>query len=313
MTQPSNTFSSYDAIGNREDLTDVIYDISPITTPFLSAITRTTAEATFHEWQTDALAAAAQNSVIEGDDATTDASTATTRRGNYTQISDKVPRVTGSQQAVRKAGRKDELAYQVAKRARELKRDMEFDILSNNARAAGSDSVARVSAGVPAWLLNNTVHGSGGSAAAGTGADTTTNGTQRAFGESQVRAVLKDIYDSGGDPDCILVGSFNKQKFSEFTGGATKNIDVQDKRLVYSVDVYESDYGILEVKPDRFSPARTAFILQTDMWAIAYLRQFHVKPLARTGDTERKQLIVEYTLESRNEAASGAVFDLTTS
>lgn len=311
MAQPSDTFSTYDAIGNREDLADVIYDISPIATPFLSGIARSTAEATFHEWQTDSLASAAQNAVIEGDDATTDATTASVRRGNYTQISDKVPRVTGTQQAVRKAGRRDELAYQIAKRAKELKRDMELDLLANNVRNAGSDTVARVSAGVPAWINTNYDGGTGGSAGSA-GTTAATNGTQRPFTEALLKTVLKECFDTGGDPDTIMVGSFNKQALSGFTGGANKNVDVKDKKLVASVTIYESDFGILEVVPNRFMRSRDCLILQMDMWAVAYLRSFHVKELARTGDTERKQLLVEYTLEARNEGSSGLVADLTT-
>ena len=312
MAQPSDTFSSYDAIGNREDLSDVIYNISPTETPFMSSIARGTADATLHEWQTDALAAAAQNAVIEGDDATTDASTATTRLGNYTQISDKVPRVTGTQNAVRKAGRKDELAYQIAKKSKELKRDMETDLCSNTARVAGNDTTARVSAGLTSWIATNQSVGSGGSAPTGDGTDTRTNGTQRTFNEAQLKTVLQACWDQGGDPDTIMVGSFNKQKMSTFTGNATRYKDADDQRLVAAIDVYVSDFGTLTVVPNRFQPARSAFVLQTDMWAVAYLRPFFMQQLAKTGDTERRQLLVEYCLESRQEAASGIVADLTT-
>lgn len=313
MTQPTNTFSSYDAIGNREDLTDVIYNIAPTETPFLSGISRASAQATLHEWQTDTLASAAQNAVIEGDDATTDASTATTRLGNYTQISDKVPRVTGTQQAVRKAGRKDELAYQIAKSSKELKRDMETDLLSNNARNAGNDTTARVSAGVPSWIATNTDRGSGGSDPSGDGTDTATNGTQRNFLESQLKTVLQACWNEGGDPDTVMVGSFNKQIMSTFTGNATRYKDADDQRLVAAIDVYVSDFGSLTVVPNRFQPARNAFVFQMDMWAAAYLRPFFMQDLAKTGDTERRQLLVEYCLEARQEAASGTIADLNTS
>ena len=144
MAQPADTFSSYDAVGNREDLSDTIWMISPTETPFMSGIDKVPADATFHEWQTDALAAAdTSNAVIEGDDATTDAATATTRFGNYTQISDKVPRVTGTQRTVDSAGLGDEFAYQIFKKGQELKRDVESILLDNNARVAGNDTAAR--------------------------------------------------------------------------------------------------------------------------------------------------------------------------
>ena len=144
MAQPTNTFDTYDAIGIREDLQDVIYSISPTETPFMSSAAREQVKNTFHEWQTDALAAAVtNNAVIEGDDATLDAASATSRIGNYTQIMDKTVVITGTQESVDKAGRASELAYQIAKKSKELKRDIESTLLTNQARAAGNSSTAR--------------------------------------------------------------------------------------------------------------------------------------------------------------------------
>ena len=314
MAQPSPApFSTYDAIGNREDLSDFIYMISPTDTPFLSGIPRTTADATLHEWQTDALATAADNAVIEGDEATTDVATATTRLTNYTQISDKVPRVTGTQEAVNKAGRRSELAYQIAKRSKELKRDIETGLLKDTAKVAGNDSTARVSAGYPTWVATNDSVGSGGSSPTGDGSDTGTAGTARSLTEALLKTVLQGCWDQGGDPDCVLPNSFNKQVFSTFTGNATRNIGAQDRELVATVDIYESDFGSLEVIPERFGVASDMPVIQKDMWALAPLRPFRLVDLARTGDTERKQLIIEWCLESRNEAASGIVRALSTS
>ena len=314
MAQPADTFSTYDAIGNREDLSDVIYDISPTETPFLSGISKGPASATFHEWQTDSLAAASgTNAVIEGDDATTDASSATTRLGNYTQISDKVPRVTGTQVAVNSAGRKDEMAYQIMKRSKELKRDVETSLLANNARVAGNDTTARECAGIESWLATNDDFGATGASPTGDGTDARTDGTQRAFVESDLKTVLAACYDQGGNPDTIMVGSFNKQALSGFSGGATRTINAQDKQLVNAVDVYMGDFQDLAVVPNRFQRSRSALVLEMDMWAFGTLRDFQQEDLARTGDTERKQLLVEYTLIAKNEAASGGVFDLTTS
>ena len=211
MAQPSNTFSSYDAVGNREDLKDFISMISPTRTPFQSGIATVSATSTKVEWQTDSLAAAsASNAVIEGDDATTDASTATSRVFNYTQILDKVPRVTSTQRSVNAAGRADELDYQIMKRTKEIKRDLETSLLDNNAQVAGNDTTAREMGGIESWLATNTNLGSGGSAPTGDGTDARTGGTDRAFTESQLRDVIKQCYDSGGEPDTIMVGSFNK-------------------------------------------------------------------------------------------------------
>lgn len=313
--EPANTFSSFDAVGNREDLSDAIYDISPVDTPIMSSIGRTKASAVLHEWQTDALAAASSsNAVKEGADATTDAVTPTVRLSNTCQIMDKVSRVTGTQQVVSKAGRKNELSYQIAKNGKELKRDMEATICAAQAEAAGDVSTARTFGALLSWVITNTDKGTG-AAADGTGLGNTvrTDGTQRVFTEAQVKAVLADAWTEGGDPDTIYVGAFNKQKFSTFTGNATRYKTAEDSKLMASIDLYDSDFGELEVIPNRFQRARDAWILQNDMWALAYLRSFTSNDLAKTGDSERKQLLVEFTLESRNEKASGGVFDLTTS
>ncbi len=314
MAQPADTFSSYDAVGNREDLSDVIYDISPTATPFLSGIAKTTATATNHEWQTDSLAAASStNAVIEGDDAVTDASSPTVRLGNYTQILDKVPRVTGTQRANDSAGRGDEMDYQVAKRMKEIKRDVESSLLANNAKVAGNDTTAREMAGVESWIATNTSFGTGGADPTGDGTDARTDGTQRAFTDTLLDPVLAAIADQGGEPTKIMVGSFNKQAISGFTGNAPRRVDGMDQVLSQAVFVYRSDFGDLEIEFNRFQRARTALILDMDMWAFATLRDFQSMDLAKTGDTDRKQILVEGTLEARQEAANGVVADLTTS
>lgn len=314
MAQPSNTFSSYDAVGNREDLKDFISMISPTRTPFQSGIATVSATSTKVEWQTDSLAAAsASNAVIEGDDATTDASTATSRVFNYTQILDKVPRVTSTQRSVNAAGRADELDYQIMKRTKEIKRDLETSLLDNNAQVAGNDTTAREMGGIESWLATNTNLGSGGSAPTGDGTDARTGGTDRAFTESQLRDVIKQCYDSGGEPDTIMVGSFNKQALSQFSGGSTRNIDAEGKKLVNAIDIYVSDFGTMAVIPNRFQEAESALVLEMGMWEMAELQPFGREDLAKTGHTDRVLLSMEVTLISRNEAASGIVSDLTSS
>ena len=312
MAQVSNTYSTYDAVGEREDLSNVIYNISPTDTPFMSAIAKAKASFTNHEWQKDSLAAASgANAAIEGNEVTFSAPTATTRLGNYSQIAVKSVIVSGTLEATNKAGRNNELAYQISKASKELKRDMETSLCANNAKVAGNDSTARELGGVESWIASNDVMA--GSSPAGTGADARTDGTQRAFTEAQLKAALKLVWDSGGDPTMIQCGSFNKQKLSGFTGGATRMDPAENKRLVAAVDVYESDFGALTVTPNRFSPARSVHIITPDMWAVAFLRDFQLEDLAKTGDAQKQFLLAEYTLESRNEAASGGVFDLTTS
>ena len=314
MAQPSETFDTYDSIGEREDLSDVIYNISPTDTPFLSSASKTKATAVLHEWQTDALAAASStNAVIEGDEATADAITATTRLSNSSQIMDKVVTITGTQEAVDKAGRASEIAYQIAKAAKELKRDFESSLCANNAEVTGAAGTAREMGGLGAWVITNDVFGSGGASGAGIGNTARTDGTQRVFTETQLKSVIKSVWNSGGNPQIIMVGPFNKQKLSGFTGNSTRFDAGADATLYTSVDVYASDFGQTQVIPNRFSRDRDAWVLDMDYWGVAFLRDFSMHELAKTGDTEKRQLLVECTLEARNEGASGLIADLTTS
>jgi hypothetical protein len=315
MAQPTNTFDTYDAIGIREDLQDVIYSISPTETPFMSSAAREQVKNTFHEWQTDALAAAVtNNAVIEGDDATLDAASATSRIGNYTQIMDKTVVITGTQESVDKAGRASELAYQIAKKSKELKRDIESTLLTNQARAAGNSTTARTFGSIGAWIAtNDNLAGDGTSPTANNGSDARNDGTQRALTEDMLKEVIKNVWNAGGNPSVVMVGPFNKQKISGFTGGSTRFDASEDKTLYTSIDVYSSDFGDLEVVPNRFSRDREALVLDMDYWSVGFLRDFTMHELAKTGDAEKRQLLVELTLISRNEAASGGVFDLTTS
>lgn len=317
MSLPTNTHTTYSAVGNREDLSDIIYRVDPTDTPFTSAVAKVKAKAVSHDWQTQALASAStSNAVLEGDDAVTDAATATVRLANTAQISDKVARVTGTQQVVEKAGRDDEMDYQVLLKGLELKRDMEAILLTNQAKVTGDSTTARKLASVLSWIANNTDFNTSDGADPSTtdGLGTRTDGTQRAFTESQLKTVLNAIWAAGGDPDTVMLGGFNKQVMSSFVGRGTPTEDTKSKKIIAAVDVYESDFGTLRIVPNRNNPRiRDALILQMDMWAIATLRNMKTEELAKTGDSRRKQIITEYTLESRNEKASGGVFDLTTS
>lgn len=317
MAVPSGSFETYQAIGNREDLANAIFDISPTATPFQSGITTTQATATNHEWQTDALAdAVSTNAKAEGLDAVTDTATPTVRLGNQTQISTKVPRVTGTQEAVDSAGRKSEMGLQIMKRGKELKRDVEKSLLANNAKVAGSSGNARELAGIESWLATNFSGGSGFVAPTGDGTDANTPGTARAFTETLLKSVLQSCWDEGGNPDTIMVGGSNKQVLSTFLGNAQVTREAggvsEVNTLHNAIDVYAGDFGDLAVIPNRFQVATSALVLEMDMWAMATLRDFQTFDLAKTGDTERKELLIEYTLEARNEAASGIVAGLLT-
>ena len=309
----TDAYETFDSSDRSEDLANVIYNISPTDTPFMSSIGTGSAASTLHEWQTDSLAAAATNVVMEGDNLPSRALSATSKLLNYTQISTKPVVVTGTQEVIAKAGMTSEMAYQIAKAGKELKRDMEFDLTGVNVATVGSSGTGRRLRGYEAWCNTNDAHGSGGSTHGTTGA--VTDGTQRVLTESLVKTSLKACYDQGGNPDLMLVGSFNKQKVSGFTGNSTRMDMAEDRSLVATIDVYVSDFGEVRVVADRIlrSSGRTTHIVDTEMWSTAMLRPFQVQDLAKTGDSEVKQLLVEYTLVSKNEAASAKIADCTTS
>ena len=319
MAFPASTFATYQAIGNREDLSDMIYRIDPTDTPFMSGVAKEKATAVLHEWQMQALAAAsASNAQLEGDDPTTDATTPTTRPNNRCQISYKVARVSGTQQAVEHAGRDNELAYQEMLKGLELKRDMETILCgANQTVVTGDTTTARKTASVLSWIKTNTSKGTAGGAADPTTSGTTTrvDGTQIAFTEARLKTVLSAIWTQGGKPGTIMTGAFNKQVFSTFTGRSSPVEQAASKKIVASVDAYESDFGKLKVVPNRFSRTRDVLVLEMDKWAVAYLngRNMISIPLAKTGDSDRCQILAEYALVARNEKSSGGVFDNTDS
>lgn len=305
MAAPSGTFLTTAAIGNREDLTDTIYRISPTQTPTLNMASKSKATNTLHEWQTQDLAAAADNAQAEGDNASAKTVTPTVRLNNRTQISTKTVIVSGTQQAMNPAGRKDELAYQLALASAEIKRDMELGLTQNDVLATSP----RKSRGLRGWVVDN-VNNNGGTLASYTGNTGYTAGTQRAFTEAQVKDVLQKCYTAGGEPDMLMLSPSAKQTFSGFTGNATRFDKSEDAKLYASVDYYVSDFGTLQAVPNRFMAARDVFLLQCDKLAIAYLRPFQTVELAKTGDAEQREIIVEYTMECRAPKAHGAVYDI---
>jgi hypothetical protein len=316
MTTPTNAVSTITAIGNREDLSNIIYDISPTETPFLSGISHVPATATNHEWQTDTLGTAANNAQIEGNDSAATAAIATVRLGNNTQISTKTPMVTRTQRRVDSAGRGDELTYQIMKNAKLLKNDMETALLANKIKVTGTASVARELAGIESWLSSNTNLGAGAGVAGSGGTVARIAGTDRAFDEAFLKSVLASCWDNGGNPDTIMVGSTIKQAMSGIVNGgsagaAQRVVDGNAATVHTAIDIYVSDFGSLAVVPNRFQVQKSMLVLEMDMFCMASLTEFEETPLAKVGDSDKVMLVSEYTLESKNELASGIVADLT--
>lgn len=315
MALVTGGFTTYTAKGNREDLSDTIYNISPSDTPFMSAVGKNKASSVLHEWQTDSLAAASTaNAQLEGDEITGSTSTATTRLANYCQISRKDVVVTGTQQGANSAGRSNEMAYQMAKRSKELKRDMETILTGNQGYNAGDATTARQLRSLESWLTTNDSRGTGGADSTGAAyaATDATAGSMRAFTETILKSVVQKVYSAGGDPSVLMVGPVNKQRVSDFTGRASARQAVSESKILGAASLYASDFGDLKVVPNRFQRERSAFVLDPEYASISYYRPFSQFELAKVGDADRRALVVEYTLEMRNEAAHGVAADLTT-
>mgnify|MGYP001572298705 FL=1 len=315
MAQPTNTFDTYDSVGIREDLSNVIHNISPEETPFYSKAAKKAAKNTLVEWQTDSLRASTTNAHIEGDATTAEARAATTRLGNYTQIFKNAVVVSDSDDNVDNAGRAKEIAYQTLKIAKEQKLDIEKALFANNARAAGNSTTARELAGAPAWLTTNTVAGSGGADPTGDGTDARTDGTQAAFSQANFDTVMQSIWVAGGKPDTVYLSAFQMNVALGFTGNNNQRSSVQagDERVVKSLAVYVTPWGSVEFMPSRENRSRDVFIMQDDMWEVASLRGTKNVALAKTGDNTTRQVVTELTLCAKNEAANGIIADCTTS
>jgi len=324
MALLTNATSTYSAIGQREDLTDVIYDISPTESPFMSNAARVNVSAKVHEWQTDALAAAAANAQLEGNVISAAAFSATVRLKAPTQIAYKAFAVTGTTEAVDKAGRASEVSYQTAKLGRELKRDMEKDLTSEKGTDFGGVGSARTFPGVESWIATNgTELGTAGTTpgfvtATGVVTALTDSSAVTALVESRLKAAIKEAWTEGGDPGVIMVGPTNKQTISGFSGIGTLYQDVTRRgtesqaAIIGGADLYISDFGRHVVVPNRFTRDRTCLVLDMSMWAVGFLRPMHTFEIGKRGDAEEMVVLTEYTLESRNEKASAKVANLST-
>ncbi len=321
MAQPRNTFDSYDAVGIREDLSDIIYDVSPEETPFYTKCKKVKASNSLHEWQTDALRAAAANAHVEGDEITANARTATSRLGNYTQIFVDAVSVPDTDSGLKKAGRASEIAYQMLKTAKEQKLDIEKALFDNNARVAGNSTTARELAGLPSWLITNTDFGANeGADATGDGTDARTDETTTliAFSQARFDTVMQSIWEEGGNPDTVYLSAFQMNKALAFTGMNNQRATIGasvggTNAVVNAVDVYVTPWGTVNFMPSRQNRSRDVFICQDVMWSVAVLRNTKNMELAKNSDATRRAIITELTLVSNNEKASGGVFDNTTS
>ena len=333
MAVITDTFLTYDAKGIREDISDLISDISPTTTPFQSNIGSRDATNTYFEWQTDSLATASATPVVEGQDLSAfTAVTPTVRLGNYCQINMVDFIISGTEQRVDKAGRASEIGYQAAKAAKELKRNVEVACLLNGVGAVvGATATARVTAGFPCWLKTNetstnvTAPSYSGSTPTGAAQVWKAFGTPTAFTEAMLKTTMQECYESGGEPSMLMVGPFNKTQVSAFSGIASSRYNVDGAEpsvIIGAADIYVSDFGNLSVVPNRFFTSvidagagslmnNWAFLIDPDEVKIANLRPYTVETLAKTGDADKRMILREWGLQVNNEKAHGVVAGIT--
>lgn len=308
MTAPTNTYASTAAVGNREDLTDIIDRITPTKTPFYSMIAKGKANGTKHEWQTQALRSAGVNAQPEGDDTTATAVTPQVRLNNYTQILKEAASVSGTQEAVDKAGQKGEMNKQMALKSMEMKLDVEYMLTRNGVAVTGT---SRQSRGLVGFMVGANVNaGTGYVAPDYVGNVAQTDGTQRAFAETLMKDSWQKVYAAGGAPTIVMMGPMQKQAFSQFTGNAQRNKLAEDSKLNATIDMYIGDFGTLSAVVNLQQRARDVFLIEPDKWEFSVLRPWQKTDLAKTGDSERKQILMEGCLTAINPKANGAVLDV---
>jgi len=320
MAIVTNTFTTFDAKGIREDLSNIITNIAPEETPYMSNVGRESISNSLFEWQTDTLASAAANKQLEGDDVTSfDSVTATVRLQNYAQISRKTIVLSATEETVNKAGRRSELAYQIAKRSAELKRDQEFSMLNGAVAAAGNTTTARGTASLQAFIKTNVDMQTNGANPSYTTVPTSarTDGNVRTFTETILKNVIQQVWTAGGTPKILMTGPVNKQRVSGFSGiaSARYNLNGGDRpaTIIGAADIYVSDFGQVQVVPNRFQRERDAFVIDPDYAKVTMLRPYQQVELAKTGDAEKRMLIVEWGHKVLAENAHGIAADLITS
>ena len=309
MAKVTNAFDTYTATANRESLADQIYNISPSSTPVLSAAGRKNVSNVTFDWQTDQLASASATGVLEADTLSQSAASATTRESNVCQINRRDATVSGTQEASDPAGVNGQLAYFMALRSKELKLDIDTAMCGKQNKTTGNATTARATRGIESWLSTNASRGTSGANSSGA----VTDGTQRVFTEAMLKDVMQSCFDNGAEPTLLVVGGFNKQKVSGFTGRSSARQMIDANTVEAAVDIYSSDFGDLKVLPSRNIRARSALLLDANMISTAYLRDFNTFELGKTGDATTRAIQAEWGVCMHEEAAHGIIADLTTS
>jgi len=329
MAIVTNASTSYNikASGVEEDVIDIkdfVIDISPTDTPFMTAVGTRNVSNTVFDWIVDSLSAVSTTPTIEGETISASAASLSTRKTNIVQIMHRAVAVTQTQAKMKLYGKNSQMAYQMTRRTKELKRSLEAALLSNQARKDDDTTSARTSAMILSWMDTNTSVGTGGTT---NGADAVSPGStganglrtdassdaQRDLTSALINTVMQSCYENGGEPSMLMVGPFNKTQVSTLDGRSQARQMIDANSAGANVTLFMSDFGDLSVRTNRFQRERDAFLIDPEYWKVAYLRNFQVHSLGRKGDAEEKYVVVEAGLESSQEAASGLIADLTTS
>jgi len=308
MAKISNAFDTYSAQADREELSDIIYNISPMQTPFLSSVGKSNVSNVVFDWQTESLPTPSSSGKLEGFELSRSASTASVRESNVCMISSRDATVTGSQEASDAAGKNSEMAHQLALMSKALKRDMEEALVGNIAKVSGTASAARQTRSLETWYSSNVNKASDG--ANGSASAARTNGTRRDLTEAMVKDVQQQCFSNGAEPSILMCGPYNKSVISGFTGRSQARQFVDANVVEASVSIYSGDFGELKVVPSNRSREQAVHLLDPEFAGVSYLRDFETIDISTIGDAQTKMIVVEYGLEMKNEAAHGIVADV---
>ena len=312
MAKVDDSFTTYDAQANREDLSDIIYNIDPFDTPMMTAAGRRNVSNVLFDWQTESLPVEVLTADVEGFELDRAASTPTVRENAIVQINHRDATISGTQEASDPAGKRSEMAHQMALVGKALKRDCESVMFGTaQVQENGNATTARTTRALINWLETNTTFGAGGADPVVATNTAITDGTQVAFTEDMLNDTIQSCYENGAEPSLMFVGPYNKRVVSTFVGRANSRHMISAKKVVNSVTLYASDFGDFKVLPSRWIRPRDAFLMDPRYYRVAYFRNFQRSKIAKIGDAETNMLVVEYGLQVDNEAAHGAIRDLT--
>ena len=290
----SNAYVTYEAVGNREDLLDIITNISPEETPLMTKFGTSKVTGMTHSWLTDSLSEPKQNAVLETAEFGTTEATPRVKLSNDIQIFMRDCTVSDSQEAVLKAGVKSEMAYQMQKVMKMIALDVEYAIVRNSTRQAGNSVQVGLMGGVPYFNDVNVLDGE-----AHAGEDELT--------EELLNDAIQLAWKKGGTPDICVVSGANKRIISGFTGNADRQRSADSTKIKQIVDIYESDFGMVNMVLHRLQLDTRVDFLQTEYWKLAYLIPFKTYDRPKDSLLNGKVVSGQLTLECRSKEANSCI------